>query len=65
MRVSHATPNGAAGVGAPHAAAAGLIHGDAKTLHTILIIIASLFLVEELEIPSERRLGPEICICLF
>lgn len=58
MRVPHATPDGAAGMGAPHAAAGWLIHGDAKTLHALLnsVLLQSLFLrAEELKNPSSER----------
>lgn len=35
VRVPHAPPNGAAGVGAPHAAAGCLIHGDKHNKHSL------------------------------
>lgn len=42
VRVPHAAPDGAAGMGAPHAAAGRLIHRDAKTLRTISSTVFSL-----------------------
>lgn len=50
VRVSHATPDRAAGVGAPHAAAGRLIHGDAVTLD-----YDAFYLAEELNPPLSRR----------
>lgn len=57
VRVPHATPDGAAGMGAPHAAAGWLIHGDAKTLHTLLnsVLLQVFFLVEELKTLLRRK----------
>lgn len=41
VRVPHAAPDGAAGMGAPHAAAGRLIHRDAKTLRTSTVFFLS------------------------
>lgn len=66
VRIPHAAPDRAAGMGASHAAAGWLIHGDAKTLHTLFS--------KGLEVFSSRRSvsflrkqtrTANLCLCLI
>lgn len=54
--VPHAPPDGVARMGAPHAAAGWLIHGNAEGLHSILRVLL------ELKASSESKLKLETCI---